>query len=271
MSLNKLSKIFNRAVRSPGHCIATGVLGVGILTGTLVMTAQPYEVRTPVTVTAAQSEEAAAKANGIITEMRRAWYKNNLTATAIRTTHRQIGEGGLPQPAQFEALRRAQDQLEQDLQQQRERYVQLRQELLFNPALSERAAKDIYKQIHQERYYNTDNAIYFHNFGDQLAFRDEMIARTGLPLDPAKNSTAAADRLVKQMDDRESRHNWLRGISAIGAATGFMGLGLWGLGFRRPENEDTPAAAPEPVAPEAVAEDPPLLAPPAPAVKKFNL
>lgn len=255
--MQKLSAMFNRSTQSVGKLIMSLSIGFG------GMIAAPHAIDTTLSTEAPVTEPlqraaALAKAEGMAAEIAR-WQKSiRNDMRVIETAEENIGKGNAPLAQQFEDIKAARARLEAQRAEQRQRLLDMRQELVFNPALSEAQASAIHSQL--DLYGGWSYGMHdapagfggFPGFGQRIQLRDEAIASLGLAANPSAHSFKAADDLMVEVVRLDQRNNWHETIGSLGAgAVGTLGsLLVFGAVARKREDEsgNETAAAPVPLA-----------------------
>ena len=240
MSLGKkLSRIFNRTV-THGAFIAASVIGSGTVGYDVACHLDGVQNPQAIVTTASAHQAALDKITRMSEEIIRNEGKIQFAASALEHAKANIGANGGKISEQLADVQAAYTQNDMAQQVQMTRIADFRREILFNPAISEKEATEVYDAL----WYKSNSAElrnFFSPFEDALAYRDETIKALNLPHDPAAVSFKDAERVTvaaRAADDASDTRELETGIaSGISSLAGVLGLSFLGARNKRREKE----------------------------------
>ncbi len=236
----KLSRIFNRTV-THGAFIAASLIGSGAIGYEVADHLDGVQSTQAIVASADAHQAALEKINRMSDEIIRFEGQIQFTASALEHAKANIGTNGGKISEQLADVQAGFTRNEMAQQVQMTRIADFRREILFNPALSEKEASDIYDAL----WYKSNSSElrnFFSPFEDALAYRDETIAALKLPHNPAAVTFKDAEAVVtaaRAADDASDSLEWKMGVaSGIGSLAGLFGLSFLGATRKRREEAE---------------------------------
>jgi hypothetical protein len=182
-----------------------------------------------------------------------------------------LGKNRASSPAGFENQLQQYTVLRDD---QKARALAFRNEIIMNPALSEREAKDLYasfvdKAVDHRLWRDALNETFTFEF-KPFIYRDECRAENAknlLPEESAAKISACAHSKVVQRDEKEVQGMLMNFAGTSGTFAGFLGLSFLAGSLRRRQDKSEKSAA-QAILPEPLkTPKPPEVKPPTPVEK----
>lgn len=241
MSFKKLRKIFNRVSTNTAFLVAAvgASIGGGFYANS---TLEQYHAQTAPVANVALHDAEVSQLKTLGDDIIENQTRIDFNARSLQQAQQNIGTAPTPLGNQLADLQSARDQQARDEAAQQEKLAQYRKAIWFNPALSEKEADDVYKELFYKAQEKGMGNItnYFSPMTDALTFRDEVIAAMNLPLDPAKVTNKQAEDALNAARAHDDANDALETKGALGTAFGggLLTLGLAVLGFRARRREE---------------------------------
>lgn len=241
-----LKHIFNRAATHAATAVAAVVLALGVGGGVAINSELSHETSPPV-ASVQMHDGAVTQLRGMAAEILAQQARIDFNAQSLQKAQANLGVNGGKLDEQMKSLQSARDQQTKDEQAQQDRLSEFRKQIWFNPSLSEKNADNLYTELFYAAQEKGMGNItdYFSPMTDALTFRDEIIAKRGLPLEPAKISSQAAQEtvLAGRTADKSNDNKELFGGFGAGLGAGALAFSLIVLGHRGRRREEDEARA----------------------------